>query len=120
MDAVDVIIVKKLTSEVSPLYSLPPLTAAEHPMAYNRNMTEVILDMSDCMSVSRSSIKDVIFIVPFREVESGMFHLAGSSCAFFIRYFVKEDGMLRDCNAIFYFERSAEKPISHRFIFRFE
>jgi hypothetical protein len=35
MDAVDVIIVKKLTSEVSRLYSLPPLTAAEHPMAYN-------------------------------------------------------------------------------------
>jgi hypothetical protein len=114
MDFVDVIVVRRMTSELSQQYSLPPITAAEYPMAYNANMVEVIANMKDSLSVNRSFIVDIIFIVPIREVESGMFHMAGSDHVYFIRYFIDDDERLSECNTVFYFERSLVEPFSHR------
>lgn len=57
-------------------------------------MIEVVVNMSDCVSISYSSINYVIFIVPIREVESGTFHNFGSRFVLFIWYYIIEGGMM--------------------------
>lgn len=82
----DVIVFKRMSSDISQQHSLPPVTATEYPMAHHGNMVEVIASMSDLVSVPRASILDIVFIVPMKEVESGMFHIAGSRSAFYTRF----------------------------------
>ena len=61
-DTVDVIIFKRITSEISQRYSLSPITAMDYPMAYHGNMVEVLASMADKISVPRPSIMDVVFL----------------------------------------------------------
>jgi hypothetical protein len=114
LDNVDVIICKRMSSEVSQQHALSPITATEYPMAHHGNMVEVYASMSDWVSVPRASILDIVFIVPINEVESGMFHIAGSRSAFFTRYYMDSDGTISKCNNVFYFERYFVEPFSHR------
>jgi alpha/beta superfamily hydrolase len=68
-------IVKKfslLSSEVLQKYSLCPLSAVHYPMAFQDNLVEVF-HTQDTECIDRSSIIDVVFIVPAQEVESGHF-----------------------------------------------
>ena len=83
---VEVLIFEKVTSDISKQHSLQPVAAADYPMAYHGHMQEVVGKITDTLSVPRRSIVDIVFILPITEVESGMFHIAGSQSVFFIRY----------------------------------
>ncbi len=115
LDTVDVIICKRVTSEISRWYALSPITAVDFPMAYHGNMVEVLANMADKISVPQPSIIDIVFIVPIKEVESGMFHIVGSRQVYFSRYFVTSHGRVRECKSVFYFDHRAIDPFSHRF-----
>jgi hypothetical protein len=61
-----------VTSVISTQHSCRLSAAADYPMAYHGHMQEVFGRMTDKVSVPRSSIVDIVFILPIKEVESGM------------------------------------------------
>jgi hypothetical protein len=77
-------------------------------------MQELIGSLTDKLSVPRQAIADIVFIVPIKEVESGMFHVAGSRVAYFTRYFIDENRKVRDCTSMFYLEPYTVGPFTHR------
>jgi hypothetical protein len=118
-DAVEVLVFKEVTSELHQQYCLRPVVAEEYPMAYCGNMIELMGNVSDKLTIPRTSIIDIIFIVPIREVESSLFHIAGSKNAYFIRYYIKADNGLCDYHARFYFNQYIVEPFSHRIFYSF-
>ncbi len=102
-----------LTSLVMKKYSLPPLTAASHPLSCQDNLPEVY-QAEEIQYIERCSITDVVFIVPVQEIESGRFFLSGATNAFLIRFTMnRRHGMLPWLET-FYFSRRVNEPISVR------
>jgi hypothetical protein len=114
---VEVVVYQQVTSDISQQNSFKPWTLTEYPMAYHGQMQEVIGSLTDRLSVPRRAIADIVFIVPIKEVESGMFHDAGSRVAYFTRYFIDENRTLRECTSMFYLDRYTVEPFSHRLFF---
>jgi hypothetical protein len=111
---VEVLIFEKVTSEISKQHSLKPVTAAVYPMAYHGQMQEVICKTTDTLSVPQRSIVDIVFIIPITEVESGMFHIAGSQSVYFMRHLINNHGEVTNCNPVLYFSHCYFEPFSHR------
>jgi hypothetical protein len=111
---VEVVVFQQVTSDISRQHSFKPLTASEYPMAHHGQMQELIGSLTDKLSVPRQAIADIVFIVPIKEVESGMFHVAGSRVAYFTRYFIDENRKVRDCTSMFYLEPYTVEPFTHR------
>jgi hypothetical protein len=53
-------------------------------MAYHGHMHEVFSSSTDKLSVPQQANADIVFTVPKKEVESGMFHITGSRITYFI------------------------------------
>jgi len=113
-DAVEVIMFEEVTSDLYRRFSLRPVAFEEYPMAYYGGMTELVATVSNKVTIPRSSIRDIIFILPIKEVESAMFHMAGSKVAYFIRYYLDADQRLHDYGARFYLDQYVVEPFSHR------
>ncbi len=64
IDTIEVMVFRRVTSEMSQQYALRPLTAAEYPFAYHGNMAEVLVNVNEKLSICRRSVVDIIFIVP--------------------------------------------------------
>lgn len=111
---VEVLLFEKVTSDISKQNSFQPLSAIDYPMAYHGHMQEVFGRVTNNLSVPRRSIVDIIFILPITEVESGMFHIAGSKVAYFMRYYMRADGKLIGCTSYVYLKRYMVEPFSHR------
>jgi hypothetical protein len=101
-DIVTVKLFKVLSSEVLRRYFIRPLTIMDNPLAFQDNLEELYVSL-DVVSVSRSNILDVIFVVPVAEVESGMFYLSGANNVFCIRYQISADGRLHCFPSMLYF-----------------
>ncbi len=63
---------KRMDSDTLRRYHISPVTVGEFPLASQDGMIEVYQSSSE-ISLARSSILDVAFIVPLKEVESGFF-----------------------------------------------
>jgi len=111
---VEVIMFNQVTSSLHWQYSLRPVTADKYPMAYCSNMTEVMANVSDKKTIPRTSILDIVFIAPIKEVESSYFHIAGSTSVYFIKYYIESNGCIKDCDSTFYFRPFTVEPFSHR------
>jgi hypothetical protein len=118
-ESIDVIVFQRVTSEMSQEHTLRPVTAAEYPVAYHGNMAEVLARVTERLSIFRLSVVDIIFIVPISEVESGLFHVAGSRMAYFTRYVIKDNGARSQCSLKFYYNRHTVEPFSHRLFLSF-
>lgn len=114
VESLVVLLYNMVTSEISRQHSLKPLTAIDYPMAYHGNMLEVLESITDRVSISRQSIIDIVFIVPIMEVESGVFHIAGSKVTYFSRYFIQADRKVKENKSKFYFDRYIVEPLTHR------
>ena len=112
-DIVTVKLFKVLSSEVLRRYFIRPLTIMDNPLAFQDNLEELYVSL-DVVSVSRSNILDVIFVVPVAEVESGMFYLSGANNVFCIRYQISADGRLHCFPSMLYFARYMIEPLCVR------
>jgi hypothetical protein len=111
-DAVEVSVFETMTSVLLQHYSLPPVTSAVFPMASQSCMLEVVAQEAR-VSVARSNICDVAFVIPIYEVESGLFHLSGSYNSFFIRYFFL-NGAVHPYGSELYFSARNVEPVTFR------
>lgn len=101
-----------MDSEAMKRHRIKPVTAESFPVAAQDGMVEVY-QTSEEIFVDRTMIKDVAFILPLQEVESGMFFLAGAENTFFIRYIFSQNTM-QMCNPSVYFSRYLIEPLGVR------
>jgi hypothetical protein len=101
-----------MTSECLQNFSLPPITAAEYPLASQSHMVEIVLQET-IVSVERSRIFDIAFVLPLHEAESGLFHMSGSYNSFFIRYGLC-NGTIQHYRMEYYFATRPVEPVSIR------
>jgi hypothetical protein len=73
-------------------FTLRPINPTDHPLAYNDQVVEVYKTLEE-IYVDRCNIRDVVFIVPVSDVESGVFYLSGADNVFCIRYIMKNATM---------------------------
>ena len=93
-------------------FFIAPITSQECPLASQDDMVEVYQTKTE-ISLNRSSIVDIAFIVSLQEVESGMFYISGAENTFFIRYIVDSNGVTPFAPA-FYFSRHFIEPLNIR------
>lgn len=101
-----------MTSEFLQLYSLPPITTAQFPMASQAHMLEVV-SQDIAINVARASVCDIAHVVPLLEVESGLYNMSGSNNSFFIRYSLR-NGIVEHYMSEYYFLSRPVEPISIR------
>ena len=114
-DRVSVIILEPVTAEYLIQHSLSAVRADDSPFAVKSGMVEVI-QTSTILNIARSSIIDFAFVIPLREVESGLFHLTGAQNTFFIRYMHQPNGSFQPY-PFYMFQARVAEPLSFR-IFR--
>jgi hypothetical protein len=101
-----------MTSECLKRFSLPPISTAAYPLASASNMVELVLQ-DTVVSVDRSNVVDIAFVLPLFEVESGLFHMSGSYNSYFIRYSLCSDTIAPYRTEHFFVTRAVE-PVSLR------
>jgi hypothetical protein len=111
-DAVEVVVFETIKSSFLQQFALPPVTADDFPVASQSRMLEVVRKDTR-ISVARSSIHDIAFIIPVSEVESGLFHMSGSYNSFFIRYAFCQ-GVVQPYGSELYFSSRIVEPVTFR------
>lgn len=109
---VRVLLLEHVTSDTFHEFSLQPITATVYPMAYHSKLVELI-SVGDYCFVQRSSIIDVVFVLPIKELESGAVFMAGCQSMYFQR-FEKRNKRIASCQDAFYFCRYIVEPFSVR------
>jgi hypothetical protein len=108
----EVTLFKCLDSSICRKFSIQPIAATNYSFAAQSGMVEVY-KTDETISISRSQIRDVAFILSAKEVESGMFYLAGAENTFFVRYTL-ERGFLSQYEQSTYFCRYFIEPFHNR------
>jgi hypothetical protein len=109
---VGIILLQRVTFDVFNTYSLSPINASKHPMAYTSKMIELISTGVE-VNVSRNIIDDIIFVLPLQEVESGNLFMAGSDFIYFQRYGLSNNTLIL-CPSSVYYSRYIVEPFSIR------
>jgi hypothetical protein len=108
----EVTLFKCLDSSICRKFSIQPIAATNYSFAAQSGMVEVY-KTDETISISRSQIRDVAFILSAKEVESGMFYLARAENTFFVRYTL-ERGFLSQYEHSTYFCRYFIEPFHNR------
>jgi hypothetical protein len=103
---------KAMDSDIMQRHKIKPIASMDYTVAAQDGMVEVY-QTSEEIYVERVKIQDIAFILSVQEVESGMFHLAGASNTFFIRFFL-DHGVMRPFQRSIYFSRYFIEPLNIR------
>ena len=109
---VRIVLYQCVTLDVFNTYSLSPINASKHPMAYTSKMIELISTGVE-VNVSRNNIDDIIFVLPLQEVESSNLFMAGSDFIYFQRYGLSNNTLIL-CPSSVYYSRYIVEPFSIR------
>jgi len=101
-----------MTLECLQRFSLPLITTAACPLASTSNMMELVLQ-DIVVSVERSNVIDITFILQIFEVESGLFYMSGSHNSYFIQYILCSD-TIAHYRTKHFFVTLAIEPVSLR------
>jgi hypothetical protein len=91
---------------------LQPLNTRDHPLASQNEVVEVYLT-PHVMWVNGSTVVDVAFIVPLKELESGCFFLSCTKNAYVIRYCLV-GSLMQPFSDRHYFSHFSVEPLSVR------
>jgi len=92
-------------------FSLPPITSDSFPMASQSHMIKLV-GQDTYVEVERAEVRDIAFVLPIFEVESGWFNMSGSYNSFFTRYLIT-NGAVEQYIPKYYFLLRVIEPFSN-------
>jgi len=109
---VELILFRCLDTTIIRQFVIMPIGVTSNHFAAQSGLVEVYKTY-EAVSIERSRIKDIAFILSVAEVESGMFYLSGAESTFFIRYVLGKDTLIQYDRSL-YFRRYFIEPLNVR------
>ena len=91
-------------------FSLPPISSESFPMASQSHMIKLV-GQDNYVEVERAEVRDIAFVLPIFEVESGWFNMSGSYNSFFTWYLIT-NGAVEQYIPKYYFILRVIEPFS--------